>query len=98
MTKLVEPPIAAFTRIAFSNASRVRISDGLRFSFTMSTIRAPEYCANTLRLLSAAGIAALEGSVNPNDSTIQAIVEAVPITAQCPALLHIQASATVNCS
>ena len=43
-------------------------------------------------------MAALEGSVNPNDSTIQAMVEAVPITAQCPALLHIQASATVNCS
>src|SRR5690606_35633404 len=34
----------------------------------------------------------------PSDSTMQAIVDAVPITAQCPRLRHIQASATLSAS
>ena len=36
-----DPPIAEFTTIAFSNASRVKMSDGLRSSATISTIRRP---------------------------------------------------------
>ena len=39
MTALVEPPIAAFARTAFANASRVRMSLGLRSSSTIFTIR-----------------------------------------------------------
>src|SRR3954468_17395080 len=34
----------------------------------------------------------------PSDSTIDAIVEAVPITMQCPADRDMQASASMNCS
>lgn len=38
---LVEPPMAELTTMAFSNASRVRIFDGFRSSWTMSTMRLP---------------------------------------------------------
>ena len=38
---LVEPPIAEFTTMAFSNASRVMICDGFRSSRTISTMRLP---------------------------------------------------------
>ena len=49
ITALVLPPIAALVRIAFSNASRVRMSDGFRSSFTICTIRRPVRCAITRR-------------------------------------------------
>ena len=39
MTALVDPPMAALTRIAFSNACRVMIRDGRRSSLTSSTMR-----------------------------------------------------------
>jgi hypothetical protein len=45
MTAFVDPPIAALTRIAFSNASRVMILSGVRSLSTMSTIRCPARCA-----------------------------------------------------
>jgi hypothetical protein len=38
---LVEPPIAEHATMAFSNASRVRMSEGLRSSRTMATARRP---------------------------------------------------------
>ena len=38
---LVEPPMALLTTIVFSNASRVRMSEGFRSSHTISTIRWP---------------------------------------------------------
>ena len=41
MVALVEPPIALLTRIAFSSACRVMMSEGLRSSHTMSTMRRP---------------------------------------------------------
>ena len=44
-TMLVEPPTAIPTRMALSNASRVRICDGRRSSFTSSMIRMPVYFA-----------------------------------------------------
>ncbi len=37
----VEPPIAAFTVMTFSNASRVMMREGFRSSQTISTIRFP---------------------------------------------------------
>jgi hypothetical protein len=52
---LVEPPIAAFTRIAFSNASRVRSFESVSFSRTISTARLPAMRASTLRRASTAG-------------------------------------------
>ena len=47
ITALVEPPIAALARIAFSNASRVRIFDSIRPSRAISTMRMPDMCAST---------------------------------------------------
>src|SRR5438067_2035156 len=41
ITALVDPPMAAKTRIAFSNASRARILERETFSFTSSTMRRP---------------------------------------------------------
>ena len=38
---LVEPPIAEFAMMVFSNASRVRMSEGFRSSHTISTARRP---------------------------------------------------------
>ena len=38
---LVEPPMAELTTIAFSKASRVMMSEGLRSSSTMATMRRP---------------------------------------------------------
>ena len=38
---LVEPPMAEFTTMAFSKASRVRMSEGFRSSHTISTMRLP---------------------------------------------------------
>src|SRR5260221_10119671 len=98
MTKLVDPPIAALTLIAFSNARRVRISDNLKSSRTMSAMRNPESRAKVYRLESAAGIAALPGKESPSDSTMQAIEEAVPITAQWPRLRHMAASIEITSS
>jgi hypothetical protein len=40
-TAFVEPPIAISARIAFSNASFVRIFEGRKSSQTMSTMRRP---------------------------------------------------------
>jgi hypothetical protein len=78
----VLPPIAMSTRIAFSKASRVRMRVGRRSSATISTIRFPVASARARRRESAAGIAALPGSVIPSASAIEAIVEAVPMTMQ----------------
>ena len=38
---LVEPPIAELATMVFSNALRVRMSDGLRSSRTICTARTP---------------------------------------------------------
>src|SRR5690606_37777417 len=82
----------------FSKASRFNTSDNFRFSLIISTILRPDILANTFLLESAAEIAALPGKVIPKDSTIPAIVDAVPITAQCPILRHIPASAIFSSS
>ena len=96
ITALVDPPIAALVRIAFSNASRVRMSDGFRSSFTICTIRRPDICAITRRRESTAGIAALPDSAMPSASAMLAMVDAVPIVLHDPALRDIDASASAN--
>ena len=78
----MEPPTAAFITIEFSNAFRVRIFDSFKSSFTISTILLPLNCAITFFLASTAGIVAAPGNVNPNASTMQAMVEAVPMLIQ----------------
>ena len=82
MIRFVLPPTAAFTLMAFSNAGRVSIFDRRRSSFTISTILLPDRWASTFFLESTAGIAAAPGRVSPSDSTIQAMVLAVPIVIQ----------------
>ena len=86
-TAFVEPPTAISTRTAFSNAARVRIFDGRRSSWTISTMRRPAASASRSRPASGAGTAAMPGSVMPSASAIAAIVLAVPMTAQVPAVV-----------
>jgi hypothetical protein len=57
---------------------------------------AARLCASTLRRESTAGMAALPGSDRPSDSTMQAIVEAVPMVMQWPAERLMQLSASMN--
>ena len=97
-TAFVEPPIAMSVRMAFSNASRVRIRDGVRSSRTISTIRLPLASASWYRRESTAGMAAPPGIIMPRASAIDAMVEAVPITVQCPALRDMQPSTSAHCS
>jgi hypothetical protein len=47
MTALVEPPMAALTRMAFSKASLVSTLDSVSCSQTMSTMRMPDRWAIT---------------------------------------------------
>src|SRR5688572_9921601 len=96
--KLEEPPTAALTMMAFSKASLVNILSMVKFSFTISTILLPLNCANTFFLESAAGIATAPDKVSPNDSTMQAMVLAVPIVMQWPMLRLIQLSANSHSS
>ena len=98
MIALVEPPMAMPVRMALSKASRVRIFEGLRSSRTISMMRRPDISASAIRRESAAGIAALPGSVMPSVSAIEAMVEAVPITMQCPAERERHASISQNSS
>ena len=85
MIALVDPPMAMSTRTAFSNASRVKIFAGVRSSFTISTMRSPLRWAISRRRESAAGMFAQPVRVMPRASAKLVIVEAVPMTMQCPA-------------
>ena len=84
---LVEPPIASSTRIAFSTDFAVMICDGRSGFFASSTARAPLASAARKRSACTAGIAAVPGSAMPSASAIDAMVDAVPITAQVPAVV-----------
>src|SRR2546422_2880994 len=98
ITALVDPPMAAKTRIAFSNASLTRILERKTFSFTSSTMRRPATRARTCLRASTAGIAALPGMPTPSASIIDAIVDAVPIVMQWPCERCMQDSASWNSS
>ena len=98
MMAFVEPPIAMFTRIAFSIALRVMILSGVRFSRTMATIRAPLRSAISLRRESAAGMLAQPVNVMPIASARLVIVDAVPITMQWPVLRDMQLSSSHHSS
>src|SRR5439155_958282 len=73
MTAFVEPPSAALTRIAFSNAALVRTVEIRTSPRTRSTIRRPASCASASRRESTAGVAAFCGSPRPSPSTIDAV-------------------------
>src|ERR1700722_1812542 len=84
MGAFVEPPNAEFKRIAFRNASRHRMSDGLRSAWTISTICRPVCHAHCCRSRYGAGIAAEPGKDIPNISVNEFMVVAVPIVLQKP--------------
>ena len=98
MTALVEPPIAAFARIAFSNASRVRIV--ARPQVLLDHLHDPltGRWAIAYRRESTAGQVADPGSCIPSASAMQAIVDAVPMVMQWPLLRDMQPSATPQSS
>ena len=75
-------PIVRKAMIAFSKAFLVRIFDIRKSSCTIATMRRPAIRASTRRRESTAGIAALVGNPMPSASTIEAIVDAVPIVMQ----------------
>ena len=84
---MVLAPVAICTRMAFSNAARVRISEG-RISFsTSSMIMIPVPSAMWIRCAYTAGIEAHPGSVSPSASAIDCTLLAVPITPQAPQVL-----------
>ena len=85
-TAFVEPPIAINTRKAFSTDFSVISCDG-RIGLPISATAArPVISAATRRSACTAGMAAVPGSDIPSVSAMQAIVLAVPITAQVPAV------------
>jgi hypothetical protein len=77
--------MAMSARIALSKALAVRICEGLSPSRAISMMRRPLISARAMRRESGAGMAALPDSVMPSASAIEAMVEAVPMTMQCPA-------------
>ena len=83
---LVDPPIASSTRSAFSIDFSVMICEGRIGCFANSTARRPLASAARSRSACTAGMAAVPGSAMPRASAIDAMVEAVPITAQEPAV------------
>ena len=87
MTPLVEPPSASSTRAAFSTDAAVTILSGVRSDRARATARAPVASAARSRSACTAGIAAVPGSVMPSASAMAAMVEAVPMTAQVPAVV-----------
>ena len=76
----------------------VRIFESVSFSFTISTMRRPAMRASTLRRASTAGMAALPGMPTPSASTIEAMVEAVPMVMQWPCERCMHDSASWNSS
>src|SRR6476619_4616646 len=82
---LVDPPIANTVVIELRNAVRVRMSDSLTSSQTISTIRRPVCAAITECREYAAGIEDAPGRVPPSASTALVMVDAVPMVMQCPA-------------
>ena len=61
-------------------------------------MRRPAMRASVSRRASAAGIAAFCGRPTPSASTIEAMLDAVPIVMQWPGLRFIAASASRNCA
>ncbi len=93
---MVDPPSAAFSRTALAKAARVRMRDIVSFSCTIATARLPASKASACRRASTAGMAPLPGSAMPSASHRLAMVEAVPMVMQEPALRDIAASAAMN--
>jgi hypothetical protein len=96
MTAFVPPPIAISSVIALSNASAVRSCEGRSPSCAIATARDPVSSAARVRSASTAGIEAVPGRDRPSASTIEVIVEAVPISLQLPYGVEAAASSSSN--
>ena len=84
---LVEPQIACSTTEALRSAALVMIWRGVGPpAFAISTARLPVASARRMRSDDTAGAVAAPGSVKPSVSASDAMVEAVPITMQVPAV------------
>src|SRR6478609_4257120 len=86
MIALVEPPRASSTRNAFSTDCCVMIWLGRSGFRASSAASVPVASPARSRSACTAGIAAVPGSDIPSASAMQAMVDAVPITAQVPAV------------
>ena len=86
MIALVEPPSASSTRSAFSTDFSLTILSGVTAEPIRLTAAMPVASAARRRSACTAGIAAVPGRIRPSASAMQAMVEAVPITAQVPAV------------
>ena len=87
MIALVEPPSASSTLSAFSTDFGVMILSGVSDEPASSTARRPVASAARSRSACTAGIAAVPGRTMPSVSAMQAMVLAVPMTAQVPAVV-----------
>ena len=86
ITALVEPPSASSTRSAFSTDFLLTMRSGVSAEPMSFTAAAPVASAARSRSACTAGMAAVPGRIMPSASAMQAMVEAVPITAQVPAV------------
>jgi hypothetical protein len=87
MSAFVEPPTASSTLSAFSKAFGVRICAGVTRERASATAASPVASAARRRSACTAGMAAVPGRARPSVSARHAIVLAVPITAQVPAVV-----------
>ena len=88
--------MAAWVKMAFSNASRVAMADIFTSSRTSWTMRRPVRWAKVARRPSTAGKAAFSGRLRPSASTRLAMVEAVPMVMQTPWLRDMPLSADMK--
>ena len=95
-TALVDPPSAARATIALRNDAAVSTWLGRRSACTISTASFPVPWAWASSRLSGAGSPAVPGRVVPSTSASSPMVEAVPITLQCPRLRIIDDSAAMK--
>ena len=94
---LVDPPMHISTRSAFSTDLAVITCDGVMRVVSRRTAAVPVCSAATSRWAFTAGMAAVPGSDMPSVSAMHAIVLAVPITAQVPAVTDSCASIASIC-
>ncbi len=97
-TPFVEPPVPAIAAIAFSNASRVRISDGRRFERTSSIASRPASAAVSSLPACSAGMPERPRGEMPRKSITIAIVLAVNWPPHAPAPGHATPSSSCTSS
>ena len=91
-----DPPNAMSTATAFSNASLVKISLGLKSAFKTSIICIPAFLASLALSENTAGTVPFPGSPIPSASVKQFIVFAVYIPAHDPHVGHAISSTEFN--